>query len=117
MDGGSFYSGNQRSNSYSGIVPHRGNASLPRLPTGATPGWFPDHMCYPHASPAPETAMSQKLDYVVTLLEAQGKEIEIMRAESAALKADVARLNLERSSSSMDTPPSTKKLLTELSVR
>lgn len=112
MDGGTFYSrGGSRSDS-SSLPPSYHFSAGP-----STSPWVPDHA---HCPPSllPETSVNQKLDRVLMLLETHNQEIECIRADTSSLKSEVEQLKQRglESNSSVDTPPSTKKLPTELSV-
>ena len=68
---------------------------------------------------ATDAAFGHKLDGVLILLEYQRKEIDCINKDTAVLKSDVEVLkqrSSESSASSGDSPPSRKKLPTELSV-
>ena len=85
MDGGWFYGRGIRSEPPGVVSSHhfsKGHSAL----------WVPEQMRF---SPSPlhsETAVNQKLDRVVILLETQRKEIEYIRADTALLKAEVEQL-------------------------
>ena len=105
MDGGTFYGRGSRLET---TASHFSSFS-------AHPSWLPaDGQAY---FPPSETAINQKLDRVVTLLEAQGKETEKLKSEVAALRDDVERLKKEEPATSRSrATPTSSKLPTELSV-
>ena len=114
MDGGAFY-GRRSDNASSVVPPHHfaigSSPSTSWLPPAAVDGG----MSYPA-----DAAFSQKLDRVLILLENQRKEIDGIKEDTSVLKYDMEALKQQRSfessSSSADSPPSKKKLPTELSV-
>ena len=116
MDGGAFY-GRTNISDNSSVGPSRHFTSPPSA------SWLPHMdggMSYaPNAATAADAAFGQKLDRVLILLENQRKEIDCIKEDTAVLKSDVEVLKQrisESSASSGDSPPSGKKLPTELSV-
>lgn len=114
MDGGTFYSRGSSRSDLSSLPPSYHFSTGP-----STSAWVPDHTHYPPSSLPSETTVSQKLDRVLMLLDTHNQEIECIRADTASLKDEIEQLNkrgLKNLDSSVDTPPSTQRLPTELSV-
>ena len=109
MDGG-------RTDNSTSVGPSRHfTISSPPSTSWLPPAAMDSSMSYP-----PNAAFAQKLDRVLILLENQRKELDGIKEDTAVLKSDMAALKQQRScessSSSFDSPPSKKKLPTELSV-